>query len=84
MPGLCHPYGAGIECTCSDSGRPVHCLPILDYEQGETGEEEGELYHQGEYFVEQEGVMGRRDDTEWTEVILATTFLIIIILMFIA
>ena len=52
----------------------MHCLPILDYEQGE-------LYHQGEYFVDQEGVVGR---TEWTEVILATTFLIVIILMFIA
>ena len=60
----------------------MHCLPILDYEQGETGE--GELYHQGEYFVEQEGVVGRTEDAEWTEVILATTFLIVTILMFIA
>ena len=59
----------------------MHCLPILDYEQGETGE--GELYHQGEYFMEQEGLVGRTEDTEWTEVILATTFLVIIILVFI-
>ena len=59
----------------------MHCLPILDYEQGETGE--GELYHQGEYFVEQEGVVGRTGDPEWTEVILATTFLVVIILLFI-
>ena len=25
---LCHPYGAGIECTCNSRGSPVHCLPI--------------------------------------------------------
>ena len=25
---LCHPYGAGIECTCNTRGSPVHCLPI--------------------------------------------------------
>ena len=62
----------------------MHCLSILDHEHGETGEGEGELYHQGEYFVEQEGMVERTEDTEWTEVILATTFLIIIILMFIA
>jgi hypothetical protein len=62
----------------------VHCLPILDYEQGKTGKGEGELYSEGEYFVEHEGVVGRKKDTEWTEVILATTFLVIIILLFIA
>ena len=84
MPGLCHPYGAGIECTCTDSGQPVHCLPILDYDQGVLGEEEGDLYHDGEYLVGQEELVGRTAHREWTEVTLAATFLIIIILLFIA
>ena len=82
MPGLCHPYGAGIECTCTDSGQPVHCLPILDYDQGVLGE--GDFYHEGEYLVGQEELVGRTAHREWTEVILAATFLIIIILLFIA
>ena len=29
VSSLCHPYGAGIECTCNSRGSPVHCLPIL-------------------------------------------------------
>ena len=28
---LCHPYGAGIECTCNNRGSPVHCLPIPEH-----------------------------------------------------
>ena len=82
MPGLCHPYGAGIECTCTDSGQPVHCLPILDYEQGVVGE--GEMYQEGDYMVDQEELLGRAEVIEWTEIILAVTFLIVIILLFMA
>merc|ERR1711892_418814 len=47
----------------------VDSLPILDYDQGVLGEGEG---------------VGRTAHREWTEVILAATFLIIIILLFIA
>ena len=83
MPGLCHPYGAGIECTCTDSGQPVHCLPILDYDQGVLGE--GDLYHEGEYLVgQEEELVGRTAHRDWTEFIRAAISLIIIILLFIA
>ena len=69
------------KCTCSVKGRPVHCVPILDYAQGEGGE--GEFYQDGDYAVGQEGLVGRAEDSEWTEIILAATFLLIIILLFV-
>ena len=82
MSGLCYPYGAGIECTCNTRGRPVHCVPVLDYGQGGIGEGEGEFYQDGDYMVDQEGLGGRATNADWTEVILAATFLLIIILLF--
>ena len=75
MPGLCHPYGAGIECTCNDRGVPVHCLPVVtDYQAEEEmfNELSDSLHHQEEY-----------RSHEVTEAILATTLIVLIILAFV-
>jgi len=30
----CYPFGLTIKCTCDNRGRPLQCLPVLDYSVG--------------------------------------------------
>ena len=84
MSRLCYPYGAGISCTCSASKRILSCVPVMDSVAGQ------------ERFYDTEDVMavaGQESDQETveagggderTEIILAATFLLIVILSFTA
>ena len=90
MPGLCYPYGSGIECTCSVRGTPVHCLPVLDYEGGfyQDGEytvgDVGEyaVVEEGKYVISQERWLGESEDGTWTEIVLLITLIMMILLSF--
>jgi len=85
---LCYPYGAGISCTCDSRKRILRCVPVVDSLQsarvGTGGMDDG-LYDDLEAdSLEDELGHGAKVGDERTEIILAATFLLIVILSFIA
>ena len=88
MPGLCYPYGSGIECTCSIRGTPVQCVPVLDYEGGFYQEGEYTVGDVGDYTLGEEGeysLVGKSwieaaDELTPTKIILLITLVLIILL----
>ena len=92
---LCHPYGAGIECTCNSRGSPVHCLPIPEHVglsdkyisvsphkyllQGDYIEAGGGGFSVEHYSQQEEDKLKQN----WTEIILAFTFTVTVVLIFI-
>lgn len=89
----CYPFGLTIKCSCDTRGRPLQCLPVLDYSVGlnvgggagaHTGMAHGEGGDHdiwGDLHEEETDFRGIREQE--TEVILAFTLLITILLTFI-
>jgi len=83
---LCYPYGAGISCTCDARKRILRCVPVVDSHQSArvgAGALEDGLYDDVEPVLDEELGQAKVGD-ERTEIILAATFLLIVILSFIA
>ena len=76
----CQPFGPTIQCTCDKRGQALRCLPVIelksDFDGGAHG---GNSWSTSDWTkAEEENVMDQR-----TEVILAFTLLVIIVLTFI-
>ena len=84
MSRLCYPYGAGISCTCDARKRILSCLPVVDALQGcQAGQHQDSFYEEQDTLVVEEPLLGKAGD-ERTEIILAATFLLMVILSFVA
>jgi len=84
MSRLCYPYGAGISCTCDGRKRILRCVPVVDALQGgQASQHQDTFYEEPDPLMAEETMMGRAGD-ERTEIILAATFLLMVILSFIA
>ena len=86
MSRLCYPYGAGISCTCDARKRILRCIPVVDTVQtGQLGQQQHSdpFYEEPDPLLAEESQVGRVGD-ERTEIILAATFLLMVILSFIA
>ena len=81
----CYPFGPSILCSCDSRGRPVSCLPVLDYSVGlgigHGTQGGGDVWDMGRWREEQVEVEEYKEQE--TEVILAFTLLVMIVLMFI-
>ena len=93
---LCHPYGAGIECTCNSRGSPVHCLPIPEHVR--VTKDNNILVSRQKYLLQADYIEAggggfsvehysqQEEDKlkqNWTEIILAFTFTVTVVLIFI-
>jgi len=80
---VCFPYGAGVECSCGTRGRILRCRPLpLDEVAGHQpppGDGPGQVYEELGQMLSP--ALGEED--ERTEILLAATFLLIVILAFI-
>jgi len=89
MASLCYPYGSGITCVC-DEGRIYKCFPDLKSETGVAGGGQGPKPGSGVVLganTQLSDMSPFADITGFdrsTEVVLASTFLILVILMFLA
>jgi len=92
----CYPFGLTIKCTCDNRGRPLQCVPVLDYSVGlnvgaggGVGGGHGGAGHLAGHDIWGDDVLNVNDDgmglmkEQETEVILAFTLLVTILLTFI-
>ena len=93
-PISCFPYGPRIQCSCDVRGRTLHCLPLLELARGQEGEgaspwhpapwTSGHLVEPGVVGAVGGGEPGRSAGTDRrTELILAVTLLVLVVLAFI-
>jgi len=84
MSSLCYPYGPGITCVCDDGGRIYKCFPEIKSEHGSRGAG-GVTGAQTQLTDAYKGPPDEHDALDRsTEIVLASTFLILVILMFLA
>ena len=70
MSHLCHPYGALITCVCNQQGGIYKCFPT----EKETAQMTGDMKQDKTTMASMDGR---------TEIVLATTFLVLVVLLFI-
>jgi len=90
MTSLCYPYGSGITCVCDDSGRIYKCFPDIKGDQSSqksgAGSLGGVMIGANTQLDSLHRKLGLDPDTfdRSTEIVLASTFLILVILIFVA
>ena len=86
MSGLytCYPFRPSIKCSCDFSGRPVSCLPVIDFSLGRgvgsSAHAGGDVWDMGRWNEEvfEEEVFKKME----TKVILSFTLLVMVLLTF--
>ena len=85
MSRLCYPYGSGISCTCDARKRILTCLPVVNTPQaGQVATLQENLFDEHDDFLLDVSNIDEPKTDETTEIILAATFLLIVILSFVA
>ena len=79
----CQPFGVSIQCTCDNRGQPVRCLPVSELANSFKGggDNKGNTWDIMDWEDQEKKDHFYLDQS--TEVILAFTLLVIIILSFI-
>ena len=79
----CQPFGPTIQCTCDKRGQALRCLPVVELARKyEGGLNDGNLWNrEGEINTVVEMDKQLKNDQR-TEIILALTLLVIVVLTF--